>query len=366
MSQLNNHIAPGAIEAAETIHLLTDRLVDRSSDQIWLNNPEFADRFKEAGKERCREDVRYHLLHLTEAVRTDSQILFNKYLEWSQSVLENLHIDVGDLDESLGIIESLIAQEEVEAPVKERILSTLQAGRTHLKAYSAMEEVTFLPRDGEHAQLARNYLELLLAFKRKESCKLILEAVSRGVSLRDIYLEVFQPVQHEVGYLWQINQISVATEHYCTATTQWVMSQLYPMILSDSEPKYRMIAASVSGELHEIGIRMVADLFEIEGWDAMYLGANMPIPGMMTAIEEFEPHLLAFSVTLPYHVAVLHNLITEIRRQYSVDELPILVGGIPFNQDEDLWRRIGAQGSARDGEQAVHAALDLLEPSLGA
>ena len=38
----------------------------------------------------------------------------------------------------------------------------------------------------------------------------------------------FEPVQHEIGRLWQINHISVAHEHYCTSVTQMIMSELYP------------------------------------------------------------------------------------------------------------------------------------------
>jgi hypothetical protein len=39
------------------------------------------------------------------------------------------------------------------------------------------------------------------------------------------------------------------------------------------------VAACVSGELHEIGVRMLCDLLEMEGWNTIYLGANVPTAG---------------------------------------------------------------------------------------
>ena len=88
--------------------------------------------------------------------------------------------------------------------------------------------------------------------------------VEQGTPARDIYLQVFQPAQREVGRLGQTNRISVALEHYVTAATQPIMSQLYPRIFSPEKTGRRLIATCVGGELHEIGVRMVADFFEMD------------------------------------------------------------------------------------------------------
>jgi methanogenic corrinoid protein MtbC1 len=37
-----------------------------------------------------------------------------------------------------------------------------------------------------------------------------------------------------------------------------------------------------------------------------------------------------------------------------------MVGGYPFNVDPDLWRRIGADGSARDASEAIGVAQRLV------
>ncbi|WP_440120087.1 hypothetical protein [Paenibacillus sp. QZ-Y1] len=38
-----------------------------------------------------------------------------------------------------------------------------------------------------------------------------------------------------------------------------------------------MVAACVGSEQHEIGLRMLTDVFEMEGWDTYYLGQMFPM-----------------------------------------------------------------------------------------
>lgn len=339
-----------------------DVIADQATQLHWSKNPDWNERFGEPGKKKCREDALYHLRHLTESVRAGSPLLYYKYLEWSRTLLKGLRIDENDLNEFLVAMNESLPSDD-EEPIVLHVRSQLENGRQHLLSVPFDGEFSFLPKEEPLASLARNYLDTILALKRRESCKIILDSVNNGTSIRDIYLGVFEPVQHEIGLLWQTNKISVATEHYATATTQWVMSQLYPMIFSETEPENRVIAASVGGELHEVGIRMVADLFELSGWDSMFLGASVPPEGLLSAIEEFDPHVLALSVTIPFHLSLLTEMIAKVRDVYPAQRLPILVGGQPFNQDKELWKRIGAQASASNAENAVEEGRKILGQS---
>ena len=102
------------------------------------------------------------------------------------------------------------------------------------------------------------------------------EAFQAGVKITDLYLQVFQRCQREIGRLWQLNHVTVAQEHYCTAATQLVMAQFYPYLFSRPKDGRRLVATSVAGELHEVGLRIVTDLFEANGWNTAYFGANVP------------------------------------------------------------------------------------------
>ena len=92
-------------------------------------------------------------------------------------------------------------------------------------------------------ELAKKYLESLLRGDRETAARLILDAVEKGESIRNIYLHVFQRTQYEIGRLWYLNRISVAEEHFATAATQLIMSQLYPYVFSTKKTGSKLVAA---------------------------------------------------------------------------------------------------------------------------
>lgn len=214
---------------------------------------------------------------------------------------------------------------------------------------------------GEHAELAREYLRFLLAAKRREAAALVTRAVEDGVPVKDVYLRVFQPVLYEVGNLWQNNQVSVAQEHYCTAATQFTMSLLYPYIFSGKQTGNRFVGCCVGGELHEIGMRMVTDFFEMEGWDTYYMGANTPDEDVIRTIVDQQAGVVGISVTMTFHLHLVGRLILRIRSRQECSNVKILVGGYPFLANQQLWRGVGAHAFATDAQQAVEVADHLLK-----
>jgi methanogenic corrinoid protein MtbC1 len=154
--------------------------------------------------------------------------------------------------------------------------------------------------------------------------------------------------------------MSVAEEHYCTAATQLIMSQLYSRIFSTEKIGRCLVATCVGNELHEIGLRMVADFFEMDGWDTYYLGSDAPASSIVQALKDRRADVLAISATMTFHVGHVSELIAQVRAADTGGKVKILAGGYPFNIDPELWRHVGADGSASGAESAVAVASSLM------
>ena len=174
--------------------------------------------------------------------------------------------------------------------------------------------------------------------------------------MKDIYLHVFQATQHEVGRLWQLNEINVGQEHYCTAATQLVMSQLYPHIFTSGKHVGTLVATCVAGDLHEMGIRMVTDFFEMDGWNTYYLGANTPAQAVLDVVVHRRAQVLAVSATISLHLRAVSELIEKVRARPECQALKIIVGGYPFRVAPELWRKVGADGWASSVDEAIEMA----------
>ena len=129
-----------------------------------------------------------------------------------------------------------------------------------------MDELT--KNDNPFASLARAYLEALLEARREDASRLILDAAASGTGVKDLYLQVFQPVQREIGRLWQVNSVTVAQEYYCTAATQLIMGRLSPFLFTAPRNGKSAVVTCVAGDLHEVGARMGGSISQGEGWDA--------------------------------------------------------------------------------------------------
>ena len=328
------------------------------TERHYALNPDLERRFGAAGREKCLQDAHYHLSYLAESLGSALPTLFADYVAWAKVMLEARGVPASDLARNLEVIREVVRE---RLPGEEGELAARYIEEARARLPQVPPDLPAFVSDGEpHAALARALIEALLAGRRHEASRLILEAVDGGVSVRDVYLHVFQRSQREVGRLWQLNLLSVAQEHYCTAATQLVMSQLYPRIFSAERNGHTLVATCVAGDLHEIGLRMVADFFEMEGWDTFYVGANAPAASVVQVVVERGADVLAVSATITSHVRQLRELVAAVRADEAARGVKILAGGYPFNVAPGLWREVGADASAADAAGAVETAARLL------
>ena len=334
---------------------LANALVERE----FSRHPELQQRNGVVGREKSLQDAYHHLSFLAQALALNNRAMFLDYVAWAKVLLVKRHVLAADLAFHLNCLAELL-QERLPAPVSALPVEYVLAA---VRAIPEMEEdvPTFLHAGVPLSLLAHQYLQALRRSERHVASRLVLEAVAAGTPVKEIYLGVFEPTQHEIGRLWQTNRMTVAQEHYCSAATQLIMSQLYPQVFTAARNGHAMVATCVSGDLHEIGVRMVADFFEMEGWSTFYLGANTPHSGVVATIVEQHADLLAISATISHHVGAVQELIRGVRAHPGSSQVRILVGGYPFNQDPQLFEKVGADGCASNAQRAIVLAGQLLK-----
>jgi len=306
------------------------------------------------------EDMQYHLWTLWEAMATHRPALFASYMDWVKTTLTNYGLDLGDILASIEAMRDVLA-DSLPEPQATTAREYVDAALHQLALPGAAPHIdSFLTPDAPLADLAQEVLHALLYGDRRLAIQLVQTEALTNKNVKDIYLYVLQPVQREVGRLWQMRQLSVAMEHYCSETTQLMMSQLYPFLLTASPHGHVLVATSVSREQHGIGMRMVADFFEMAGWESYYLGVNTPADSILQTVIERQADVLAISATMTFHVGLVRELIAAARNTSTIAGTKILVGGGPFNLVPDLWKEIGADGYGRDAIEAVQVAGQLV------
>jgi methanogenic corrinoid protein MtbC1 len=239
----------------------------------------------------------------------------------------------------------------------------------HLPAGTAARVTTFVesaldltarstraaPGDSRLGELARDYLDRVLAGDREAAVAVVVGAAEAGIDLADLLTEVLEAAQLEIGRLWEAGEVSVAQEHYCTAVTQLAMAELYPRLFAATHRsrRHNLVAVQAGGSLHEVGLRMVVDLLEHHGWSTTYLGAE-PDPGRVIAVLlDRGADVLAISASMASQVRAAASLVRAVRGDPRTARVRILVGGRPFLVAPALVTEVGADGFARDARDAV-------------
>ena len=208
-------------------------------------------------------------------------------------------------------------------------------------------------RDNEHSNA---FADILLSGNSREALSLAEESVSLATDLGAFYLGVVQPALYKIGLLWERGEISVADEHLATAIVGRIMAAMYPKFAHVSHDKGEAVLACSPNEYHELGSRIVADLLEISGWNVAFLGASTPAEELMKLLRAKKPFLLGVSVAMSFNLGNTSKLLETIRKDPALSSTKVVLGGLALSTAPGLWKELGADGFARDGNEAIEIA----------
>lgn len=309
-------------------------------------DPKLELEYDDRRKKLMYEDILYNISFLVTAVHFSDEKIFTSYARWLNELLCNL---MPDLDRVRIMTQMkdhyrILSRTLVDLPSE--LLNADEIESAHRYIQTAIEitdeVVTDVPLSDQFMQgpfsgYRKMYLDAMLHSNTREAYSVISRAREQGVSILNIYENILNVVMYEVGRLWHQSKLTVDKEHYCSSVTQTVMSQFYDILFIQPRNHRTLICCAVGSELHEIGGRMLSDLFEYDGWDTYYLGAAVPQKALLHAISEHQPDLIALSVTMPQHLLECESTVRAVRSQYP--EVKIAVGGHAFKMTNRIWEK---------------------------
>jgi len=186
--------------------------------------------------------------------------------------------------------------------------------------------------------------------------------VDHGMPPRDVYLNVLGPALNEVGSRWERGLASVAQEQLATAVVSSIMATLAPRLEEPPSVGRRAVLASTDGEMHVVGLRMVGDFLEADGWETIYLGAVTPWGGdLARLVADARPDVVCLSTTLTINLDAARATVAMLRA--LPDPPVILVGGHAYGGDAMAARDLGADAFAADAGAASRFLRERFPPA---
>lgn len=203
------------------------------------------------------------------------------------------------------------------------------------------------------------YIEAMKIGSGRKADHVVENALESQITANDIYLEIFQNTAYEIGRMWQRNEFSVAQEHLATAIIERQMGDLRPYFKPVVHQSKRLVIGSVDKELHRVGVRMVVDFFEQDGWDVYYLGASVPTDTFISIAKDFNADLIGLSAQMVYHIPAIAEFVKEADGK-GLGGIPIMAGGYPFVQNPELYKSLGVHFSGSNAREALMLANQIV------
>lgn len=338
--------------ALERFDKLRDEAIQHTVDACARELPALWRRFGERATEFCTEDTRFHLEFLRPTLETGDSASFHEYLGWLVEVLASRQVPTDSLAYSLRALARFF-QERMPDDGGAIIARTLED--------AALALADGIPAPDYTSQVAEplpehdEFRDAALAGDRRRIGALFQQALQREASLTEVSVKLVQPVLYEVGNLWQQNKVSVAQEHLISALMQAVLSQGYALVAPIPDKGRRALFACVEGNHHTLGLQIVADAFEVAGWDVHFLGADTPSWELVRYAQFVKPELIGLTVALPSQLKHLRTTVTALRAAFTADVPRIAVGGLVINRFPALAARVDAEVLGADALSAVRA-----------
>jgi methanogenic corrinoid protein MtbC1 len=170
-----------------------------------------------------------------------------------------------------------------------------------------------------------HYLNALLDGDKKQCLHIVQNLISNNVSIKEIYMGLFQRSMYRIGQLWEKERCSIVDEHIATKITEGLIELVSNSFSNEEKAGKLALIACIDKEFHDLGARMVAGYFEVNGWNTIFAGSNTPEQDIIRLIRERQPDVIGISSSFYINVNRLIKLVQIIKENFPAQK--ILVGG---------------------------------------
>lgn len=189
------------------------------------------------------------------------------------------------------------------------------------------------------AGLRRTLDEALAAHDQPGAVLAALQAVANGsVDVTTLYTQVLGPLLTDTGASWRDGTTRVWQEHLASATVRIVVDALFPQVHAAAQRLPRRgvaVLACPSEELHDLGLRMLADRLALAGWEPRFLGQDTPATEVAAAAQALDAQLVVLSASTHFERVRLRDDVARLRE--LLPGTRVVVGGAAFECDRESW-----------------------------
>ena len=195
--------------------------------------------------------------------------------------------------------------------------------------------------------------------KEEEAMKILDEKLANGEDPYKI-LEIARGAMGLVGSRFASGEYFIPDLVYSGEILKEVSNKVKPLLTTqedaNKESVGKFLLATVAGDIHDIGKDIVAFMFDVNGFDVIDLGIDVPVQKIVDAVKEKKPDIVGLSGFLTLAFDAMKDTIEAIKAAGLRDDVKIMIGGGQI--DEEIRKYTGADAYRPDAVSGVLLAKE--------
>jgi methanogenic corrinoid protein MtbC1 len=185
----------------------------------------------------------------------------------------------------------------------------------------------------------------------------VLATAENKLTPLELVSNIVIPSLERIGNSWQEGNVALSQIYMGGKICEKLIDEILPPA-SDQRKNQPKIAIAVLNDYHFLGKRIIYSHIRSAGFNLSDYGRKT-VDELVDSVCNDGIELILIS-TLMFASALNIRLVKE-KLDSSVPDVKILVGGAPFNMDNQLWKNVGADAMGRDGGEAIRWIYEMME-----
>ena len=200
--------------------------------------------------------------------------------------------------------------------------------------------------------MSKKLIDAITEMREEDALKITQDMLDKGTQPTEI-MESWRKALDAVGKRFEegtyfLPELMLAGE-MMSQITEILKPKLAEM--PEAERQGKVVIGTVEGDIHDIGKNIVSFMLDVNGFEVLDLGVDVPPKKFVEAIKDFKPQVVALSGFLTLAYDAMKNTVAAIESAGLRDQVKIVIGGGQIN--DEIKEYAGADGYGRDAMAGV-------------
>ncbi len=195
-------------------------------------------------------------------------------------------------------------------------------------------------------------INLMADMQEEEALALVRELMGKGVNPLEV-LDAARAAMEVVGQRFERSEYFIPDLMMAGEILREISDMVKPLLEQGqgTTKKGRVLIGTVAGDIHDIGKDIVTFMLDVNGYDVLDIGIDVPVPIFVEKIREFKPQVVGLSGFLTLAFDSMKKTVEALEEAGLRKDLKIMIGG--GQMDDEVCRYAGADAFGRDAVAAV-------------